>query len=296
MRHPERHLPTDQGRADLLAFCRRSLPGYLLRFRVSPQARLSGLNDRRPLLAPALHAEAKPRLLHAQEQFTQRRVFGVRRTQPACGRALHAAPIRQIPTAILRGCSGTGFLNDEAFRTATPASPTNRDIVCERKDIIHQSQAADAADLALGTFEQDGDHSVRPTPTKGFRCARASRMRGRLELSLANSRGCRHHRVIWRSSRTQQSLEQVRQPFVEAGSASVRRPVRAPNQRTFGGAEHPAAILQRWRGERTLSPLLGSSRFAPAWRGSSYRFHGSNFRCNAPFRPRSPNFARQFAF
>ena len=157
-RHPERHLPTDQGRADLLAFCRRSLPGYLLRFRVSPQARLSGLNDRRPLLAPALHAEAKPRLLHAQEQFTQRRVFGVRRTQPACGRALHAAPIRQIPTAILRGCSGTGFLNDEAFRTATPASPTNRDIVCERKDIIHQSQAADTADLALGAFEQNGDH------------------------------------------------------------------------------------------------------------------------------------------
>ena len=192
MRHPERHLPTDQGRADLLAFSlragaadlqvdvrRRPLPGYLLRFRVSPQARLSGLNDRRPLLAPALHAEAKPRLLHAQEQFTQRRVFGVRRTQPACGRALHAAPIRQIPTAILRGCSGTGFLNDEAFRTATPASPTNRDIVCERKDIIHQSQAADAADLALGAFEQDGDHSVRPTPTKGFRCARASGMRGR---------------------------------------------------------------------------------------------------------------------
>jgi hypothetical protein len=49
-------------------------------------------------------------------------------------------------------------LNDEAFRTATPASPTNRDIVCERKDIIHQSQAADTADLALGAFEQNGDH------------------------------------------------------------------------------------------------------------------------------------------
>jgi hypothetical protein len=109
--------------------------------------------------------EAKPRLLHAQEQSSQRRVFGVHRTQLACGRALLAAPIGQIPSAILRGCWGSGLLNDEAFHAATPASPTNRDIVCERKDIIHQSQAADAADLALGTFEQNGDHmpALRPS-------------------------------------------------------------------------------------------------------------------------------------
>jgi hypothetical protein len=153
---------------------RRPLSSYLLRFRVHPQARLPGLNDRRPLLAAALHAKAKPRLLHAQEQFSQRRVFGVRRTQPACSRGLQEAPIGQIPSAIMRDWSGTRFLNDEAFRTTIPALPTNRDIACERKDIIHQSQAADAADLALGAFEQDGDHSVRPTPTKGFRCVRAS--------------------------------------------------------------------------------------------------------------------------
>ena len=115
------------------------------------------------MLAPALHAEAKPRLLHAQEQFTQRRVFGVRRTQPACSRGLQEAPIGQIPSAIMRDWSGTRFLNDEAFRTTIPALPTNRDIACERKDIIHQSQAADAADLALGAFEQDGDHAGTPS-------------------------------------------------------------------------------------------------------------------------------------
>jgi hypothetical protein len=58
----------------------------------------------------------------------------------------------------MRDWSGTRFFNDEAFRTTIPALPTNRDIACERKDIIHQSQAADTADLALGAFEQNGDH------------------------------------------------------------------------------------------------------------------------------------------
>jgi hypothetical protein len=142
---------------------RRLVSSYLLRSRVHPQTRLPGLNDHRPLLAAALHAKAQPRLLHAQEQFSQRRVFGVRSTQPACSRGPQEAPIGQIQSSVMRNWSGTRLLDDETVRTTTPALPTNRDLACKRKNIIHQCQAADAADLALGAFEQDGDHAGTPS-------------------------------------------------------------------------------------------------------------------------------------
>jgi hypothetical protein len=165
-----------------------------LRFRVHPNARLAGLYDRSLLLAVVLLAEAQPGLLHPQEQFPQRRGFGTGRTPPAHSRSLQATSKEQIPSAVVRDRSATRLPNDQAFRSTIPALPRNRNIARERKDIIHRGQAADAAQLAFGTFEQDGNHrrrsnsderiSLRLGLMDGAENVRSARSRGLSALSL----------------------------------------------------------------------------------------------------------------